>query len=208
MMAAMLARRVTRGGYNARVPSIEEVSDMPLLRAPASLVIVVLLAGGAAAQAPKAPKKNPLLKLVDPWPEPAVLEARRADAQQRALFQQTDPLVFSLTADFKTINKDRRPESAGRYPAVLALTDPRGREQTLHVRIGPRGHLRRMARTCDFVPLRVELGGNDLAGTPFDGQTTVKLGTHCRDENEFDQYVLREYASYRLFNVVTPQSFR
>ncbi len=160
-----------------------------------------------SAQAPKT-KKNPLLKLAKPWDEPAVLEARRVEAERRPLFQETAPLTFTLTADFKTIEKDRSPESANRYPAVLTVVDARGREQTLHVRVGPRGHLRRMSRTCEFVPLRVEFKGNDLAGSVFEGQTTLKLGTHCRDEGAFDQYVLREYLSYRLQNLVTPQSFR
>jgi hypothetical protein len=170
--------------------------------------LFALCAGAAQPHAQQPPKKNPFLKLAEAWPEPAVLEARRTDALQRPLFQQAEPLAFTLTADFKTINKDRNPESSNRYPAVLTLVDARGREQALHVRLGSRGHLRRMARTCDFVPLRVELTGNDLAGTPFEGQTNLKLGTHCRDGGESDQFVLREYLSYRLFNLVTPQSFR
>jgi len=172
------------------------------------LAIALCSVAIAQTQEKKPPKTNPLLKLAEAWPEPAVLEARKTEAQQRPLFQQTEPLAFTLTADFKAINKDRNPESANRYPAVLTLVDARGREQTLHVRLGPRGHLRRMARTCDFVPLRVELGGNDLAGSLFEGQNNVKLSAHCRDDGEFDQYVLREYVSYRLFNLVTPQSFR
>ena len=174
----------------------------------ASALLAVALGASMAAQAPKPAKKNPLLKLAEPWPEPAVLDARRTEAQERPLFQSADPLAFTLTADFKTINKDRNPESANRYPAVLTVTDARGREQTLHVRVGPRGHLRRMARTCDFVPLRLELTGSELAGTIFEGQTNLKLGVHCRDEKDFDQYVLREYVSYRLLNLVTPLSFR
>jgi hypothetical protein len=180
------------------------------------LTILVVLAAGPAivaphaqSTAPSAPKKkNPLLKLAQPWEEPAVLEARRTEAQQRPLFQSNEPLSFSLAADFKTIEKDRKPDSDQRYPAVITVTDARGREQTLHVRVSPRGHLRRMARTCDFVPLRVEFNKNEVAGGVFDGETTLKLGTHCRDENEFDQYVMREYLSYRLQNLVTPQSFR
>jgi len=175
-----------------------------------SVCAILALAAIAAAQtgSQKPPKKNPLLKLAADWPESDVMEARRTEAEQRPLFQDTEPLAFTLTADFKTINKDRNPESANRYPAVLAYTDARGREHTLNIRIGPRGHLRRNARTCDFVPLRLELAGNDLAGTVFEGPTTLKLGTHCRDDKEFDQYVLREYLSYRFYNLVTPQSFR
>ena len=183
---------------------------------PRRLLPVVALILSCAAAGPRAqtaptkapPKKNPLLKLAKPWDEPAVLEAKRVEAQQRPLFQQSDPLAFTLTADFKTIEKDRNPESANRYPATLTVADASGREQTLHVRVGPRGHLRRMSRTCDFVPLRVDFAGNDLTGSVFEGQTTLKLGVHCRDVAAFDQFVLREWTAYRLQNLVTPQSFR
>ena len=174
-----------------------------------ALTIVCAALVHAQTVPPKAPpKKNPLLKLAQPWDEPAVLEAKRVEAERRPLFEQRDPLPFTLAADFKVIEKDRNPESSNRYPAVVTLVDARGREQTLHVRISPRGHLRRMARTCEFVPLRVEFAGNDLTGTPFEGQTTLKLGTHCRDQSDFDQYVLREYLSYQLQSLVTPEAFR
>ena len=172
------------------------------------VVCAVVMPRAQTAPPKPPPKKNPLLKLAKPWDEPAVLEAKRVEAQQRPLFQETEPLAFTLAADFKTIEKDRNPESTKRYPAVLTLVDARGRELTLHVRIGARGHLRRMSRTCDFVPLRVEFKGNDLDGTVFEGQTTLKVGTHCRDDNDFDQYVLKEYLTYQLQRLVTPQSFR
>ena len=178
-------------------------------RSLAAAVVLCAAAATVAAQNPApAQKKNPLLKLAEPWPEPAVIDARRTEAVRRPLFQQTEPLPFTLTADFKLINKDRNPESRARYPGVITLTDPRGREQILHVRLSPRGHLRRMARTCGFVPLRLEFVASDTAGTPFEGQTNLKLGTHCQDEKDFDQYVLREQLAYQLLNLVTPLSFR
>ncbi len=49
---------------------------------------------------------------------------------------------------------------------------------------------------------------DDVTGTLFDGQTTLKLGTHCQNDKEYEQYVLREYLTYRLHNLVTPRSFR
>jgi len=182
-----------------------------------SLAIVVLAC--VTAPAPRAeqqktapssppPKKSPYLKMSEPWPEAAVLQARRTDAERRPIFQKTEPLAFTLAADFKLINKDRKPESTARYPGLLSMTDERGREYTLHVRLSPRGHLRRMARTCEFVPLRIEFMPEEISGTVFEGQTNLKLGAHCQDDKAFDQYVLREYLTYPLFNLVTPRSFR
>ena len=65
-----------------------------------------------------------------------------------------------------------------------------------------------MARNCSVVPLRVEFPKEGIAGTPFDGQTTLKLGTGCEDSKEYEQITLREYLTYPMFNLVTPLSFR
>jgi hypothetical protein len=138
-----------------------------------------------------------------PWPDDEVLLARRADAQQRKLFQDGAPLEFTLTAEFNLLNKERTPNNTKRFAGVLTVDGA-----DIPVALGSRGHLRLKSQTCDFVPIRVEFKAERLAGTVFDGQTTLKLGTHCRNESAFDQYVIREYLAYRLANLVTPLSFR
>jgi hypothetical protein len=181
----------------------------------AALMVVWSLAPAPSAQkrtpndsTAKPAKKNPLLKLIEPWPEPAVLQARREEAEKRPLFAHAEPLAFTLTANFSLINKDRDPISTQRFPGALSVTDARGREVTVHVKLGSRGHFRKMARNCGFVPLRVELPKDEIAGTVFEGQTNLKLGTHCENDGAYDQSVLREYLTYRLHNLITPLSFR
>jgi hypothetical protein len=153
-------------------------------------------------------KKNPLLKLAEPWPDAEALEARRGEAESRPLFQRTDTLEFTLTAGFNAINKDRNPESTTRHPAVLTVTAADGAVRNIPVKLSARGHFRRMARNCSDVPLRVEFPKDGMAGTPFDGQTTLKLGTGCEDSKEYEQITLREYLQYPMFNLLTPLSFR
>ena len=176
----------------------------------------ILIAIGAAAPRPHAQstvppaaagKKNPLLKLAEPWPDAEALKARRIEAETRPLFARTEPLEFTLTGPFSVINKDHNPESTTRYPAMLTVTGADGAPRNIAVRLSARGHFRRMARNCPVVPLRVEFPREGLAGTPFDGQTTLKLGTGCDDTKEHEQITLREYVQYPLFNLVTPQSF-
>jgi hypothetical protein len=175
----------------------------------AVLMVVWMAASSPVAQKAPAPppKKNPLLKLAEPWPEDEVVQARRTESDSRRLFKETEPLAFTLTADFNAINKDRNPNSTRRFPAVLTVASDKG-PQDIQVKLGTRGHFRLMARNCDFVPLRVEFPRDEIAGTPFDGQTNLKLGTHCRGDKAYDNYTLREYLTYRLFNMVTPLSFR
>ena len=178
----------------------------------AILIAVVAAAPIPRAQSsvpPTAPgKKNPLLKLAEPWPDAAALKARRLEAEKRPLFKTTDPLEFTLTANFNAINKDHNPESTTRYPAVLTVAGADGAPKNIAVKLSARGHFRRMARNCAVVPLRVEFPKEGTAGTPFDGQTTLKLGTGCEDSKEYEQITLREYLTYPMFNMVTPLSFR
>ena len=175
----------------------------------ALVAAIVIGAVGTLMGQPAAPaaKKNPLLKLAEEWPAEDVLQARRSEADARQLFRDVEPLAFTLTADFKAINKDRNPESTKRYPGVISAAAG-GASGELPVQLGTRGHFRLMSRNCDFVPLRVEFPRDRTAGTAFDGQTNLKLGTHCRGDRAYDNYTLREYLTYRLFNMVTPLSFR
>ena len=161
------------------------------------------------AQPPK-PKKPPTAKLVEPWPDAAKLEERRADAEARRLFQQTEPLVFTLTADFKAVNRDRDLKSTKTFPAVLAVggQDGAGTAAPLHVSLYTRGNVRLTSHLCSFVPLGIDFTKKEVQGTVFDGQNKMKLITHCENNAQFDQYVLREYLAYKLYNLVTPRSFR
>jgi hypothetical protein len=170
------------------------------------LAAVVLAAPGLFAQNPpaaSAPQKNPLLKMAEPWPEDDVLAARKAEAEGRRLFQDGPPIEFTLTSDLGQINKERKPNNGKQFPGVLAID---GKE--IPVKLSSRGHLRLNPQTCEFVPIKIELPADQIAGTIFEGQTTLKLGTHCQNEKEFDQYVMREYLTYKLTNLVTPASFR
>jgi len=155
-----------------------------------------------------ASKKTPYAKLAEPWPDANETRQRRVGAESRRLFTSVDPLTFTLTADFDAVNKDRDPSSVRRFPAVLTVAGEGGRTDAIPVTLGARGHFRRMSRNCTFVPLRVEFPKNDIMGTVFDGQKALKLVTHCRDNKDFEQNVLREYVVYRLLNLLTPRSFR
>ncbi|MCC7010151.1 MAG: hypothetical protein IT184_15195 [Acidobacteria bacterium] len=142
------------------------------------------------------------------WPSAETLNARRVDAERRRLFQDSRTLEFTLTTDFRAVDRDRNPASTQTFPGTLTFTDADGTPKSMPVRVRGRGHSRRNPKLCDFSPLRLEFVKNQVAGTLFEGHSAIKLGTHCRSNATFEQYVIREYTVYRVLNVLTPMSFR
>jgi hypothetical protein len=76
------------------------------------------------------------------------------------------------------------------------------------VKVKTRGDFRLQRRNCPFPPLRLNLPEASPAGTIFDGQDQLKLVTHCRDRDDFEQNMLEEYLAYRIFNLMTDRSFQ
>ena len=99
------------------------------------VVVAVLLAAAWSAvmgaqsstQSSQPAKKNPLLKLIEPWPSPEAMKQRRADAEALPLFSSADPVEITLATDFKALNKDHDPESRKRYPGELRIPGEGGR---------------------------------------------------------------------------------
>ena len=179
------------------------------MRATQILVACVVAAAPLGAQT-KQPAVKPaaLAKLAEPWPDADGMRERRVEAENRRLFAAPDAFPFTLAADFKAINKDRSVEGKKDFPGVITVAGEGGSPATVAVKLRTRGHFRLRATSCSFVPLRVEFDREQVRGTIFDGQKTLKLVTHCQSDREYEQYTRREYLTYRAFNILTPQSFR
>lgn len=76
------------------------------------------------------------------------------------------------------------------------------------IQLSARGKSRRRRDVCRFPPLRVELDAKADETSLFYRQSGLKLVTHCQNRESHDRYLLGEYAVYRLYNIVTPESLR
>ena len=131
------------------------------------------------------------------------LVATPAVAQQpKPLFASSDPIHIVIQAPLPSLSRNR----SSNHVVQGTLTDPSG--QSLPIILRARGITRRATDVCDFPPLRVQFTSAPPATSLFAGQSKLKLVTHCRNAPSFQQYVLLEYSAYRMYNLLTPHSFR
>jgi hypothetical protein len=179
----------------------------------ASVLAAILVGVDTSAQAP--PAKPPAAAAAAqkppkaPWPPDAeTLRKRRLEAEALPLFASLDPIEVVIRADFKAVQRDRDLKSKKLYPGTLAIVKDGTPGSPIPIQLRTRGNVRRNPRLCEFAPLRLEFPKDKVQGTVFEGQGTVKLGTHCQSDSVFQQYMLKEYLANRLLNTLTPQSLR
>ncbi len=126
-------------------------------------------------------------------------------APVQTLFEEVSTLKLAIEAPFSRLIIDRVGESTY-HPGTVRYTDDTGREIMLPVEIRTRGKTRRRKETCAFPPMRLRFAEGDVSESIFAGQRAIKLVTHCRDTDSYDQLVLQEYLAYRIYNVLTEYS--
>jgi hypothetical protein len=131
-------------------------------------------------------------------------------AETAPLFASHEVLKITLEADFHTIRReDRSEEDSQERPAVMHWTNPDGTVETQDIQVETRGIFRLDKRNCEFPPLRINVKKGQVEGTLFEGQDKLKMVSPCKLGQEYwQQYVLAEYLVYRMFNLLSPMSFR
>ncbi len=124
------------------------------------------------------------------------------------LFTEDEPLELVLTADFQTLLKTKDADTPEYYPAQLNLNDQESGEKAFELKIKARGISRRNFDFCNFPPLLLNFKKKETKGTIFEGQNKLKLVTFCKDVNIFEEYVLKEYLAYKIFNIITDTSLQ
>lgn len=141
----------------------------------------------------------------------AMAAAQEAEAPKlkkpTRLFTSVEPITIKLVADLKQTFRDRDTTKQEWVPAQLSWTgDDSG---TTTVDITTRGHFRLKTGTCSFPGIRVRFQKDSIKGTLWEGQGSIKLGTHCRSGNDrYHQIPLQEILAYRTYNQLTDSSFR
>ncbi|MEN8227518.1 MAG: hypothetical protein ABFS38_05130 [Bacteroidota bacterium] len=120
------------------------------------------------------------------------------------LFNELDPMDITLTFDLK---KYQRNKFEGKYIPVhfhYQINDTLGLEKMM--RIKARGQFRRSY--CSFAPFWLNIRKANVKNQHLQDVKRMKIVTHCRSSKEYKEYLLKEYLTYKIFNILSPVSFR
>jgi hypothetical protein len=144
---------------------------------------------------PRASRLAPLLA--------AALAIAPAAGAQR-LFRSDTALTVTITTNLKQFINERDSLKLQTFAGVLTYPDSGGTTARVPVTLRARGHFRRQARNCQFPPVLLGFKSDSAKRTLLTGLRRLKITTNCRPgSNEYEQYILQEYAIYRAYAVLT-----
>jgi hypothetical protein len=120
------------------------------------------------------------------------------------LFEDDNLIEISLQFDLSTYfrSKPKSEYLKANLTFHLNKTDSISRD----IRLKTRGIFRN--RYCMFAPIELNLKKSDFGYSDLNSISKLKLVPQCSSGKDKEDYVLREYLAYKLFNVLTDSSFR
>ncbi len=120
------------------------------------------------------------------------------------IFEAEDPLKITLTLDLKKYKKEKY---KGEYLPVNFLYEF---NDTLflekEMRMKARGEFRRSH--CNLAPFWLNIRKADVENVHLQDVKRFKVVTNCQGSRAYDEYVLKEYLAYKIYNIISPVSFR
>ena len=120
------------------------------------------------------------------------------------LYGEEIPHFHIKTKLKKIIRKKAKKEN---HVGVLTYQDKEGNPQEYTIKIRARGNMRN--KQCFLPPLKIDFKKGDLRGAGIRGNyDDLKMVVRCKRGDSYEDYVLKEYLTYKLYNSLTDISFR
>ncbi|MCK4854864.1 MAG: hypothetical protein KAT31_11390, partial [Bacteroidales bacterium] len=118
---------------------------------------------------------------------------------------QTDKIIkISLKFDMKKFVRSKHKEEYQK--AELTIYNPDSNIVEKEIRVRARGITRKSI--CYFPPIKLNFKETEFDNEYLNDINSLKLVTHCKNSALFEQYLLKEFLVYRMYNLLTDSSFR
>ncbi len=123
------------------------------------------------------------------------------------LFRDNEVFEITIRAPFEKIKKQNK--KSLKFAGTLSYLERDGRDQNLNIKVEVRGNNRLKKSVCKFPPLKIRFNKKSNKKTLFAKQKSLKLVTQCDPyKTQYAGYLMKEYLAYRIFNLITDQSYR
>lgn len=123
------------------------------------------------------------------------------EVSNKQFFADESPLDVKLVVNMGKLLSGKM--DAGRHSATMTMQLPDGTQLSEKVTISVNGNFRR--RTCYIPPMKIHFNKNN--SKQLQVLNTVKLTSCCKPNEIYDQYLLKEYLIYKMYNLLTDRSF-
>lgn len=131
---------------------------------------------------------------------PASPQVSKVNRQQ--FFLDEYPIEVVLTTDIKKLDNDKNSPAYQPADIKMIFSDTFVVEEK--IRVMPRGFYRR--KNCDLAALMLNFKNN--SSPTLSKLKKLKLVSTCRNGKVFNEWVLKEYVAYKLYNFISNMSFR
>jgi hypothetical protein len=119
------------------------------------------------------------------------------------LFVDETPMDLTLKYDITAFIRNKM---KGEYLDAELLVHYKNYTETKNIRLKARGNNRR--EQCFFPPIFLNFENDPIVNSELERFNKIKLVTHCSTSKSYTDYLLKEYLAYKLYNVLTDNSFR
>jgi hypothetical protein len=139
----------------------------------------------------------------------AFAQAQQGDAKPKKpyepppIFQAPAPVAVTLFGPISQLRRDRQVETQYRQGALVYQGD--SGDVRIPVRLRTRGIWRK--KNCDIPPLLLNFTKDSAKKTLFARNDRLRLTLHCKDTDDYEQYILQEYNLYRVHRLLSKYSY-
>jgi hypothetical protein len=121
----------------------------------------------------------------------------------KSLFEDDEILEITLKGNIHKLLNER--EGEAKYYRMTLIYKGEDSDISIPLNVKTRGHFRRQKENCSYPPLLLRFSDTTAnENSLFPEHTSLKLVMPCKGE----KFIVHEWLVYKLYNLVTPQSFR
>lgn len=116
---------------------------------------------------------------------------------------QDGEVTITVETDVDKLKRERHLQDY--QPAVIRVKNGNAVLEE-EAKVKPRGNFR--CNLCDIPPIKMKIPKKEMLKAGFQEWNEFKLVFPCKRGKAYEQYVLKEYLTYRLYNLLTDRSYR